>query len=155
MCICIQTFHTPFSKIRKIRKLFLQVYAQLLYKSGMNINLDNFFLILEYFCHFKEFFFKKNLLTNYRQQNWPGDRLKDSNPVIQKWYFLGTLISRFYLTNSTFTIQFEIFTKILAKRALVKLTQCLCKLLLNIYVRLHSKLQCLHYNNNRNYDNTI
>lgn len=43
MCICIQTFHTPFSKIRKIRKLFLQVHAQLLYKSGMNINLDNFF----------------------------------------------------------------------------------------------------------------
>lgn len=114
-----------------------------------------FFLYWSTFVISRSSLFKKNLLTNYRQQNWPDDRLKDSNPVIQKWYFLETLISRFYLTNSTFTIQFEIFTKILAKRALVKLTQCLCKLLLNIYVRLHNKLQCPHYNNNRNYDNTI
>lgn len=74
----------------------MQVYAQLLYKSGMNINLDNFFSYTEVLLSFQGVFFLKNLLTNYRQQNWPGDRLKDSNPVIQKWYFLGTLISRFY-----------------------------------------------------------
>lgn len=74
----------------------MQVYAQLLYKSGMNINLDNFFSYTEVLLSFQGVFFFKNLLTNYRQQNWPGDRLKDSNPVIQKWYFLGTLISRFY-----------------------------------------------------------